>query len=145
MLAYDTLNALLNQDNVSAPEHSRHVGRRTRALITLGSPLDKTAFVFRMQPRNEQDWIREQLAASVQPLIVSYDLYRPSTFEWINIWSRMDIISGALDYYDDPVVGPNNPQHVQNMIDPDARTPLLAHLQYWTNELLRRQLYRLVS
>jgi hypothetical protein len=145
VLAYDTLNALLNQDNVSAPENSRHVGRRTRALITLGSPLDKTAFIFRMQARNEQDWIREQLAASVQPLIVSYELYRPSSFEWVNIWSRMDIISGALDYYDDPAVNPTNPRHVQNMIDPDARTPLLAHLQYWTNKLLGKQLYRLVS
>jgi hypothetical protein len=145
VLAYDTLNALINQDNVSAPENRRQVGARTRALITLGSPLDKTAFVFRMQPRNEQDWIREQLAASVQPLIVSYELYRPASFEWVNIWSKMDIVSGALDYYDDPAVSPKDPRHVQNMIDPEARRPLLAHLQYWTDELLRRQLYRLVS
>jgi hypothetical protein len=57
----------------------------------------------------------------------------------------MDIISGALDYYDDPTVNPANPRHVQNMIDPDARRPLLAHLQYWTNKLLGKQLYRLVS
>jgi hypothetical protein len=145
VLAYDTLNALINLDNVSDPGERRGVVERTHALITFGSPLDKTAFIFRMAADNEQDWIREQLAASVQPLIVSYPLYRHASFHWINIWSRMDIISGSLDYYDDPVVPAADPKHVQNMIDPQARRPLLAHVQYWDNDLLRKQLYRYVS
>ena len=145
VLAYDTLNALINLDNVSAASESRHVVKRTPALITFGSPLDKTAFIFRMQPSNEQDWIREQLAASVQPLIVSYPLFRPATFNWVNIWSPMDIISGELNYYDDPAILSDLPPHVVNMPDGEAWKPLLAHVQYWNNRLLREQLYKYVS
>lgn len=141
VLAYDTLNALINLDTASAQGQTRNVVGRTRALITFGSPLDKTAFIFRMQAGSDQDWIREQLAASVQPLIVSYEQYRPHTFRWINIWSRMDIISGSLDYYDDPALSANDPRRIQNVVDPDARTPLVAHVQYWNNQLLRQKLY----
>ncbi len=149
VLAYDTLNALINQDSVSAPADQRDVVGRTRALVTFGSPLDKTAFIFRMQARNDQDWIREQLAASAQPLIVSYGLYRPRTpapgFEWVNIWSEMDIVSGELNYYDDPALPPNRPPCVQNMPDPHANIPIYAHVQYGNNPLLRQQLYRFVA
>lgn len=158
VLAYDTLNALINLDNVSPPLARRDVVDRTRALVTFGSPLDKTAFIFRMQPNNEQDWIREQLAASVQPLIVDYPLYRPLPppppavpppgFDWVNIWSHMDIISGELNYYDvqnDPTRPLNHPPCVQNMPDYKAWVPLYAHVQYWNNPLLREQLYRFVS
>jgi len=145
VLAYDTLNALINLDNVSGREDRRDVVGRTRALITFGSPLDKTAFIFRMQANNDQDWIREQLAASVQPLIVSYDAYRPPSFDWINIWSRMDIISGELNFYDDPARPFNVAPCVQNKTDPEARFPLLAHVEYWNNKLLRQELYRFVS
>lgn len=145
VVAYDTLNALINQDNVSAPPDRRSVTERTRALLTFGSPLDKTAFIFRMQAGNDQEWIREQLAASVQPLIVSYGLYRRPPFEWVNIWSRMDIVSGELNYYDDPARPANVPPCVHNMIDPKAWVPLYAHVQYWNNPLLREQLYRFVS
>jgi hypothetical protein len=145
VLAYDTLNALINLDNVSEKTDRRDVVARTRALITFGSPLDKTAFIFRMQARTATEWVREQLAASIQPLIVSYEDYRPPTFEWINIWSSMDIISGELNYYDDPERTPNVPPCVQNKPDPEARTFLKAHVQYWKNHLLRQELYRVVS
>jgi len=149
VLAYDTLNALINQDNVSAPADQRGVISRTRALVTFGSPLDKTAFIFRMQARNAQDWIREQLAASAQPLVVSYPQYRPMLpapgFEWVNIWSTMDIISGELNYYDDPALPPNRQPCVQNMPDSRADIPIYAHVQYWNNRLLGQQLYRFVS
>jgi hypothetical protein len=145
VLAYDTLNALINLDNVSTPENRRDVIGRTRALITFGSSLDKTAFIFGMQARTDQEWIREQLAASVQPLLVSYDDYRPSSFDWVNIWSKMDIISGELNYYDDPARAFNAAPCVQNKPDPDARTPLKAHVEYWNNRLLRQELYRFVT
>jgi len=145
VLAYDTLNALINVDNVCTSTKRRNVVQRTRALITFGSPLDKTAFIFRIQARREEDWIREQLAASVQPLIVSYEDYRPATLTWINIWSPMDIISGSLEYYDDPAGAPTPGQSVQNIRDPQAWVPLAAHAQYWQNEVLRKQLYRYVS
>jgi hypothetical protein len=135
VLAYDTLNALINLDNVSSDGQKRDVVGRTRAVVTFGSPLDKTAFIFRMQAKSDEDWIREQMTDSVQPLIVSYAEFRPETLTWVNIWSRMDIISGSLDYYDDPVMPPDLPQHVQNMVDPQANIPLKAHVQYWNNEL----------
>ena len=115
VLAYDTLNALINLDNVSSEQDQRGVVERTRALVTFGSPLDKTAFIFRMQARREEDWIREQLAASVQPLILDYCKFRPPSFHWVNLWSPMDIISGALDYYDDPDLH-HNPWKAESLI-----------------------------
>lgn len=152
VLAYDTLNALINLDSTSARADQRGVVHRTRALLTFGSPLDKTAFIFRIQASRPQDWIREQLAASVQPLILDYVGYRPIPptipppgFEWLNIWSRMDIISGELNYYDDPALPANRLPCVINQRDPDARIPLLAHIQYWNSPLLREQLYRFVT
>jgi len=145
VLAYDTLNSLINMDQVCAANQRRNVIGRTRALITFGSPLDKTAFLFRLQAHAAEQWVREQLAAAVQPLIVSYRKYRPDHFRWVNIWSRMDIISGSLDYYDDPAVPPSSPRHVQNMTDPQAWIPLYAHVQYWGSDLLRKQLYHYVS
>jgi hypothetical protein len=145
VLAYDTLDALINQDNVSAPAARRGVVERTRALVTFGSPLDKTAFIFRMQARSGEAWIREQMVASAQPLIVSYALFRPPSFAWVNIWSPMDIISGELNYYDDPLIPPNDPHRVQNVRDKQANIPLYAHVQYWGNEALRKQLYGFVS
>ena len=145
VLAYDTLNALINQDNVSAPPDRRGVVQRTRALITFGSPLDKTAFIFRMQFKAGANQIREQLAASVQPLIVDYDLYRPASFKWVNIWSPQDVISGQLDYYDDPGRPAGDPKRVENMVDRDASVPVFAHVQYWNNRMLRQQLFRFVQ
>jgi hypothetical protein len=145
VLAYDTLNALINLDNTSALHDRRRVMHRTRALVTFGSPLDKTAFMFRMQPWNSQSWIREQLAASAQPLIVSYRHYRPKGFDWINIWSRADVISGELNYYDDPAKTLNQWPTVQNVVDPRAWVPFYAHVQYWNNPLLRETLYKLVT
>jgi hypothetical protein len=140
------LNALINLDNTSAGGNQRDVVGRTRALVTFGSPLDKSAFIFRTQVGKKVDWIREQLAASVQPLIVDYAQYRPATFTWINIWSPMDIISGELNYYDDPKkTVRNTPPAVVNMIDPQARVPILAHVEYWKNDTLAKQLYRFVS
>jgi hypothetical protein len=75
--------------------------------------------------------VREQLAASVQPLI---DDQTVRTFPWINIFSPWDIISGNLDYYDAPTAPRHN--RVQNIVDPDANTFLWAHVEYWQNILV---------
>lgn len=86
--------------------------------------------------------------AEFQPLIVSYEDYRPPTFSWVNIWSRMDIISGSLEYYEDPPTKvPQIPpeRRVHNFHDPQAWVPFAAHVQYWHGKLLRQQLYRYVS
>jgi hypothetical protein len=139
VVAYDTLNAMINRD-LSQGQQLRVV-ERTKALVTFGSPLDKTAFLFRSQTEREN--VRESLAAAVQPLIRSYR-FRPN--RWINIFSRLDWISGALEYYDDPKVrcNPKDPDHgkaVQNIEDPDAIFPLYAHTQYWDNKLFSDILY----
>jgi hypothetical protein len=143
VLAYDTLNSLINQDQVCGPSQKHRIVERTRALITFGSPLDKTAFLFRLQAKKEEQWIREKLAAAVQPLIVSYN-YRPVSFTWVNIWSRMDIISGSLDYYDDRAQAPCPDSCVHNICDRAAWVPFYAHVQYWKGKVLREQLFRYV-
>lgn len=122
LIAYDALNATMLADSLSGA----YGVQRTRRLVTFGSPLDKTAFFFRAVDALRAP-IREGLAASVQPMLI----YRPSpppTFDWINLYSPHDIISGKLDLY----------PAVDNLPDPQADTPLWAHVQFWSNELLAK-------
>lgn len=150
VIVYDALNEAINWDEVECG-FTREVVPRTTRLITFGSPLDKTAFLFRTQVSAARN-LREALAARQQPLILSYRKFRPRTFRWINIWSPRDYISGRLKYYDIPkdeaqdadnaAYGKRNP--VINCTDPEARRPVLAHVQYWENSKLHRVLYRAV-
>jgi hypothetical protein len=128
VVMYDALNRLTldHQLDPEAPE----ITSRTRLLLTFGSPLDKTAFVFGIQGMGSEP--REALSASVQPLLTQ-ESARPA---WINIWSPWDIISGALDYYDLP--GKTNANAVRNVKDTNATTLLAAHVEYWNNPLLYR-------
>jgi len=74
---------------------------------------------------------------STQPLIVDYTL-RP---EILNIYSANDPVSGPLDYYDPvPKHRPPTAKPVKNVPDPQSWIPLLAHIQYWTNTVLVREL-----
>ncbi len=154
VIAYDTLNAMINTEAAGLhPGAANPVVERTRGLITFGSPLDKTAFLFRVQLKlghgrlDDGGELRETMVSAVQPLISDYQKYRynhtppPHRPKWINLWSRMDIISGHLDYYDDPALDQNAPQHVQNLVDPGAWIPIAAHNQYWTKKLLRKTVY----
>jgi hypothetical protein len=116
--------------------------------VTFGSPLDKTAYVFRAQITERFD-VREGLAAARQPMIVSYG-FRPK--RWVNIYSPEDWISGSLDYYDDdrpvnPQDGPKNggTRRIENIIDDEACVPLAAHTQYWGNDLLAETLYGFIK
>jgi len=134
VVVYDALNALIMDDEL-AQRPARAVAR-TRLLVTFGSPLDKIAFIFASQ------WVRatesrEALAASFQPLILDYERFRG--IPWVNIWSPADIISGSLDFYDDPAK--SNGRGVRNLVDGRATTPLLAHVEYWDNRLLFEQIY----
>lgn len=141
VISYDALNACINWDQIDCG-FKRMVVSRTTRFITFGSPLDKTAFLFRTQVSSARN-LREALAARQQPLILDYAKFRPSaSFRWINIYSPRDIISGNLDYYDAPAaahLAGYNP--VNNIKDPDARIPLLAHIQYWENPTLHECLY----
>jgi hypothetical protein len=142
VLAYDTLNAMINLDLVSG-RHKDVVGR-THALITFGSPLDKTAFLFRNQANTLSDPLREQMAAANQPLIVDY-MFRGPHFQWTNIYAPRDVISGSLEYYDDPADPQYAAKRIDNQPDPDAKIPFYAHVQYWNNPTLARVLLRAIS
>lgn len=149
-VVYDTLNLLVNEDiaAVKAGKDSLHVAARTPLLLTFGCPLDKFAFLFGTQKQRTTE-AREALAATKQPLIQGYE-FRPS--QWINIWSRWDVISGNLDFYDiprsvydatvyDDSELEKNSKHVQNVTDPNATTLFAAHTQYWDNPMLYGTLY----
>jgi hypothetical protein len=138
VIAYDTLNKLLTLDQLLDPPIG--VADRTGILETFGSPLDKTAFFFSYQG-TENFNIREQLAASVQPLILNYASFRK--FPWINVYSRSDIICGRLKFYDVNPPGsafPRAAYPVSNVPDPDAFVPLIAHVEYWRNSTLWNEL-----
>lgn len=140
VISYDLLNAAINWDQVEN-EFAYKVVERTRRLITFGSPLDKTAFLFRTQVGSNRN-LREALAARQQPLILDYRQFRPAGFQWVNIYSPMDFVSGHLDYYDVPDDEDCNP--VVNVIDWRAWIPGLAHVQYWGNAKLHETLYAAV-
>ena len=127
-IAYDALNATLNLDETLGRQLA--VRERTGGLITFGSPLDKTAFVFHTQlPKNS---LRAALAASVQPLV--RDIAVREAISWVNIHSPADVISGALHFYDYPYS--DKPWRIDNRLDTEASTPAAAHNQYWENPLL---------
>lgn len=131
VISYDLLNELIVWDQKACNGHQTVVAR-TRRFITFGSPLDKTAFLFRTQISPDHHY-REALACLQQPLILTY-VVRPTQFRWYNLYSAADIISGNLAYYDYPLITPSNP--VINLPDPHAWIPLMAHIQYWTGNLL---------
>jgi len=72
VIAFDTIDALLNLPSGST---ALDISPRTKTFLTFGSPLDKTAFIFRLQ-RPRQNEIREVLAVAKQPMIQDY-AFRP--------------------------------------------------------------------
>ena len=133
VIAYDLLNELIVWDRM-CNNSTAGVESRTSNLITFGSPLDKTAFLFRTQISPEHHY-REALAGLEQPLILDYRL-RPPTFKWENLYCKNDIVSGRLVYYDLPEVAPGQ-NRVEN-IEAKGLIPIYAHVQYWTKPDLRR-------
>jgi len=127
VVAYDVLNLLLTDHKLN-PGTMPEVAGRTRLLLTFGSPLDKTAFIFAAQGTGTE--AREAISASFQPLITDEQV-RP---RWVNIYSRWDIISGSLDYYDRK--DRSNRNAVENIRDTKATTLLAAHVEYWRNDKL---------
>lgn len=139
VIVYDALNSVFNDYLLARSEGGKTLDpfdpiSRTRLLLTCGSPLDKTAYIFRSQAGSFMD-VREAAAAQVQPMILDERL-RP--FPWINIWSNQDPISGPLDFYDFP---PDRPNHVHNWMDVQASLPFASHSQYFDHPLLRDTLF----
>lgn len=139
VIAYDALNAMLVRDALEEPP--LEVAPRTRLFLTFGSPLDKTAFIFRAQRRHPAG-AREALAAARQPMILDYR-WRP--VRWINLHSPNDWISGGLQFYDDLDQEDRESQFITNVQDPEASTPLAAHNEYWRGRTLAKRLYEAVT
>ena len=133
VITYDAVNTMIRRDLMNG-NPLRVVDRTT--LLTSGSPLDKTAFLFRHQSKGMHD-VREGLAQMMQPMISDYGT-RPK--RWINLWSPNDWVSGELEFYDDPAS--RDLRRVENIQDLQATTPLLAHNQYWDGETFGAILYR---
>ena len=127
VVMYDALNRLMIERQLAGGDPAE-IASRTRLMLTFGSPLDKTAFIFGTQGSGSE--AREALATSLQPLI-EREALRP---QWVNIYSRWDIISGPLDYYDRRDRSNRNP--VKNIKDDKASTLLAAHVEYWRNPLI---------
>jgi hypothetical protein len=136
VVVYDTLNALLLFDELH-PSERLEIADRTRLLLTFGSPLDKTAFIFAQQTVDTAG-TKGALSAAMQPLIQDYDKYR--RIPWVNVHSPRDIIAGDLDFYDDPKHVRFAERRVRNLKDPDALTPIAAHVEHWMNPLIYRQM-----
>lgn len=130
VIVYDTLNKLLNMDEYV--DGSLKVAERTPRLITFGSPLDKTAYLFARNVQRVGHPMRAALAATVQPLIAFAGVRQQ--IEWKNVWSPLDIISGELNFYDAPP--PPHGKPVTNIVDWSATTPLGAHTEYWNGETI---------
>lgn len=137
--AYDVVNRMLLDDALDGGRLA--VRDRLKLLLTFGSPLDKTAFLFRRQAK-EDAVTREVLAAAVQPMI--HDDSLRERIPWLNVHSRKDIISGALEFYDDPTWRDDRPPRVENVEDRDADVPIKAHVQYWQNDLVFRRLHQAI-
>lgn len=160
-IAYDTINRLLNEAWAlrglpgPASPPTREQLERLRGLVTFGSPLDKIYYFFRRQVDEDQA-IRAQTLSFIHSFRrgKSYRQYGsyamtfgpPGTpegdasshptlskeFRWLNIWARMDPVSGFLDHY---VIDPN---------DQLSRPYLLwgaAHVAYWRDP----EFYRFVA
>lgn len=139
VVAYDTLNALIVRDDLNG--NQLQVANRTAMFLTFGSPLDKTAYIFRNHKAIEAE-VREGLAARVQPMIMDYK-NRPS--RWVNLYSWHDWISGPLDYYDDKSQTGYQSKWVKNVIDRFSYIHVLAHTQYWAGPCFASYLYEGVT
>lgn len=135
VVTYDCLNAALNADlRAEGTKEDLSVLRRTSLLLTFGSPLDKTAFVFATHKSAAKQPGRLALAATSQPLILDE---RFTKLRWVNVYSPNDIVSGELDYF-----GPANGTrfNFSNVRDDEAQTFVLAHVQYWDGTAVWKEL-----
>jgi hypothetical protein len=82
---------------------------------------------------------RDVLSAAYQPMILDY---RNRPRWWINVFCKNDIISGSLEYYDDPERANSEPRRVRNYVDPyNVPNPATAHTGYWDRDVARSFLY----
>ncbi|MHA2065778.1 MAG: hypothetical protein ACXABY_15495 [Candidatus Thorarchaeota archaeon] len=116
VIAYDTLNRVVQETNVVQMDQARRISRREAdkiaGLITFGSPLDKIAFFFRERVEEHKKVQRQVLSnlhgfktLSLPEDKAGINIGNPMTFKmentrWLNFYHPEDLISGKLDYYD---------------------------------------------
>jgi len=124
VIAYDSINALLSRvwstpDNgtSTSPTLDRTHLDKLRGLVTFGSPLDKVYYFFREHVPTDQA-VRAQILSFLHSFMRGYSgrYYGPfkftyqddgasafptlgAAFQWLNVWSPMDPVSGPLRFY----------------------------------------------
>ena len=137
VIAYDTINRLTREVRAADTDGARLDGHgfdQLKGLLTFGSPLDKVYYFFRTRVKDEEP-IRAQLLSSLHGFrrgrsgrdygdlqLDPYEMPEPEGFRWHNVFSRMDRVSGHLDFYE-----------VDRQIHRAYWNPITAHLDYWND------------
>jgi hypothetical protein len=111
VIAYDALNRIvvdMNTPGGMRPEQAQKI----TGLVTFGSPLDKVAFYFREQARDDEQ-VRQQILVHIHgfksrpiPSVESAFIIdtpierRLDGVRWLNFYHLQDPVSGHLDAYD---------------------------------------------
>jgi hypothetical protein len=134
VIAFDTLNALVRDDPDAA--------ERISSFLTLGSPLDKAAFLFRTDQGTGLS-VRTRLLSALQPL--TSDRLLRERLPWVNFFSGFDPISGSLVFFDPPSLGPDWIGRVVNVHDRRSSIPVEAHTAYWQHHEVREVLWMMAQ
>jgi hypothetical protein len=148
VIAYDTMNTLLNLARTSDPSKLETFQpsdlNNLRGLVTFGSPLNKIFYFFREQgdpklvlrrqildilhgfrldPRVSDTPAEPALTPNPDPRWSQANQALSSGFKWINAYSLEDPISGRIAFY---------------IVDQQKRfeylMPFLAHMSYWEDQ-----------
>ena len=139
VIAYDTINRLARDlraapsaAGAAVPAFSQADFNKLYGLLTFGSPLDKVYYFFRSMVRAEE-MVRAQLLNSIHGFhqrasgrdygrfrFARYEIPEPAHFQWLNVYSRADLVSGCLDFY-----------NVTRQETRPYKSPVAAHLRYW--------------
>jgi hypothetical protein len=144
VISYNVLSALLHKANAlegtgpgaGDPEQKQgvtHFRTALRRFVTMGSPLDKVATLFRR--KSLRPWPRKGRMGLLEngETIDDDDKERDKTEWWINFYSVLDPVSGALEH---PFICGDRPP--MNIHIPSAWIPGLAHVKYWTDSTTLR-------
>ena len=154
VIAYDTLNDLRVMDAAEFDE--KHVARipapsapalaRISALFTFGCPLNKVYYFFRARIKDDATILSQVLyslhnfrlhvpppAGIIPPEPPGNKPFSP-TFNWLNVWCKLDLISGAMLFYH---ADANERVH-------QGFEPATAHTGYWANPQLYQYFSRLL-
>jgi len=154
VIAYDTLNDLRvkhaaesDQQQVQRviPSPAPDLSRIT-ALFTFGCPLNKVFYFFRSRTSEKTTILNQVLytlhnfrlrvppPAGTEPPEPPGNEPFCRSFNWLNVWCRLDMISGPMLFY-----RANNDERVRQGFEPAT-----AHLRYWANPKLYTYFSRLL-